>query len=175
MSEEKTLPYNGKTWPLGGISVKAEPETQIVKSQLLYICIHHFAIWYREVTVQFQVYCPFSGSVPVLPDQVSAVSEQVLFGGATQLEGPEVIQTHLRRARLPWVPSKQIVHLDTKRKNNTAYIRYYPSIPSKLQLVSDHNDILKQYLIDFCALMLIAFCRSVCVCPCSSLTCCLLY
>lgn len=48
---------------------------------------------------------------PVLPDEVSAVAEQVLLGGPTQFEGPEVVQTHLGGARLAGIPTKQVVNL----------------------------------------------------------------
>lgn len=52
-------------------------------------------------------------NAPVLPDEVSAVAEQVLLGRPTQSERPEVIQTHLGRARFPRIPAKQIMDLET--------------------------------------------------------------
>lgn len=50
---------------------------------------------------------------PIFPDEVSAVAEQVLLGGPTQFEGPEVVQAHLGRTGLPGVPTKQVMHLET--------------------------------------------------------------
>lgn len=49
--------------------------------------------------------------IPVLPDEVSAVTQQILLGGATQFQGPEIIQSHLGRARLARVPPKKVVYL----------------------------------------------------------------
>lgn len=50
---------------------------------------------------------------PVFPDEVSAVAEQVLLGGPTQFEGPEVVQPHFGRTRLSGVSTKQVMHLKT--------------------------------------------------------------
>ena len=55
--------------------------------------------------------------LPVLPDQVSTMAEQILLGRTTQLEGPEVVEAHLWRAGLAWVPAKQVVHLDKRGHN----------------------------------------------------------
>lgn len=48
---------------------------------------------------------------PVLPNEVSAVAEQVLLGGSTQSQRPEVIQAHLGRAGFPRIATKQIMDL----------------------------------------------------------------
>lgn len=53
---------------------------------------------------------------PVLPDEVSAVAEQVLLGGPTQFEGPEVVQAHLGRARLARIAAKQVMNLKKYEK-----------------------------------------------------------
>lgn len=53
---------------------------------------------------------------PVLPDEVSAVAEQVLLGGPAQFEGPEVVQAHLGRARLARIAAKQVMNLKSMKK-----------------------------------------------------------
>lgn len=52
---------------------------------------------------------------PVLPDEVSAVAEQVLLGGPAQFEGPEVVQAHLGRARLAGIAAKQVMNLKSMK------------------------------------------------------------
>lgn len=52
-------------------------------------------------------------SAPVLPDEVSAVAEQVLLRRPTQSQRPEVIQAHLGRAGFPRIAPKQIMDLET--------------------------------------------------------------
>lgn len=56
-----------------------------------------------------------AGASPVLPDEVSAVAEQVLLGGPTQFEGPEVVEAHLGRARLAGIPTKQVMNLEVQQ------------------------------------------------------------
>lgn len=61
-----------------------------------------------------------AGDSPVLPDEVSAVAEQVLLGGPTQFEGPEVVETHLGRAGLAGITTKQVVNLQYIEKEKAA-------------------------------------------------------
>lgn len=56
---------------------------------------------------------------PILPDEVSAVAEQVLLGGPTQFEGPEIVKAHLWRAGLPGVSTKQVMNLETQADYRT--------------------------------------------------------
>lgn len=60
---------------------------------------------------------------PVLPDEISAVAQQVLLGGPTEFQGPEVVQTHFGRARLAWIAAEQVMHLKTRA--NQTIIKFF--------------------------------------------------
>lgn len=60
-------------------------------------------------------------NAPVLPNEVSAMAEQVLLGRPTQSKGPEVIQAHLGRAGFPRIPTKQIMDLETYIYSHTQH------------------------------------------------------
>ena len=49
------------------------------------------------------------------------MAQQIFLGGPTQFEGPEVVQTHLGRTRLPGVSTEQVVHLDGENKKGNTH------------------------------------------------------